>query len=187
MLDLSDDDLALRARHESDAFAALFDRHHRRVYAYIYHRVGSVPDAEDLTSRVFFQALRGIGSYQSRGAPFVSWLFRIAHNLVANWHRDTGRKPVEPLEQAADRAFDDADVAVGSLQAEERRELRAAIGKLSLDRQMLLVWRFVEERSTAEIAREMQRTEGAVKALLHRTIVALRQELLRHHGTEARV
>jgi len=187
MLGLSDDDLALRARQDSDAFAVLFDRHHGRVYSYVYHRVGNVPDAEDLTSRVFFQALRGIGSYQSRGAPFISWLYRIAHNIIVNWHRDTGRKPVEPLERAADRAFDGADVTVGSLQAEERRELRAAIGKLPLDRQMLLVWRFVEERSTAEIAREMQRTEGAVKALLHRTIVALRQELLRHRGTESRI
>ena len=180
LADLPDDELAERAKTESDAFGVLYDRHVKRIYNYVYYRVGRSQEAEDLTERVFMQALENLPRYEFRGAPFSAWLFRIAHNLVANWHRDTGRHPtatVDEVSQWEDRRADPPGEALGS---EERRELRDAIGRLPADRQQLLVMKFVEARSNNEIAQEMRRTEGAVKALLHRTLVALRQELTRH-------
>jgi RNA polymerase sigma-70 factor (ECF subfamily) len=177
--ELSDDELAERAKTSSDAFGALYDRHVRRIYSYIYYRIGQRAEAEDLTERVFVQALENLPRYEYRGAPFSAWLFRIAHNMVANWHRDTGRHPQGPLEAAGDRQVAGADPSFGALDAEERRELRSAIARLPAERQLLLQMKFVEERSNADIAAQMGRTEGAVKALLHRTLVALRQELAR--------
>jgi RNA polymerase sigma-70 factor (ECF subfamily) len=177
--ELGDDELAERAKSSSSAFGTLYDRHVRRIYSYIYYRVGQKAEAEDLTERVFVQALENLPRYEYRGAPFSAWLFRIAHNLVANWHRDTGRRPQAPLEEAGDRQTERADPSAGALDAEEQRELRAAVARLPADRQLLLQMKFVEERSNADIAAQMGRTEGAVKALLHRTLVALRQELSR--------
>ncbi|HEV8639145.1 MAG TPA: sigma-70 family RNA polymerase sigma factor [Chloroflexota bacterium] len=179
LADLSDDELAERAKASSDAFGVLYDRHVRRIYSYVYYRIGQKAEAEDLTERVFVQALENLPRYEFRGAPFSAWLFRIAHNLVANWHRDTGRHPQAPIEEADSRESEPADPAYGALDAEERRELRAVIARLPADRQLLLQMKFVEERSNADIATHMGRTEGAVKALLHRTLVALRQELSR--------
>ena len=179
LAELGDDELAERAKTSSDAFGALYDRHVRRIYSYIYYRIGQKSEAEDLTERVFVQALENLPRYEFRGAPFSAWLFRIAHNLVANWHRDSARHPQSPLEEASDRATDRDDPPSDALDAEEQRELRTAVARLPIDRQMLLQMKFVDERSNADIAVQMGRTEGAVKALLHRTLVALRQELAR--------
>jgi RNA polymerase sigma-70 factor (ECF subfamily) len=182
LVDLPDDELAERAKTDSDAFGVLYERHVRRIYNYVYYRIGRAADAEDVTERVFIQALENLPRYQFRGAPFSAWLFRIAHNLVANWHRDSGRHPTDPIdggEEWEDRAADPPSDALG---AEERRELRDLVGKLPADRQQLLVMKFVEERSNADIAREMRRTEGAVKALLHRTVTSLREQLSSETG-----
>ncbi|TAK26233.1 MAG: sigma-70 family RNA polymerase sigma factor [Chloroflexota bacterium] len=176
---LTDEELAERARTDGDAFGVLFDRHHRRVFNYVAYRVGNRADAEDLTARVFFQTLQNLPRFQYRGAPFSAWLFRIAHNVVANWHRDRARHPTAPIEEASEREDDRARPIDAAVDGEDRSELRAAVARLSPDRQLLLVMKFVEDRGTAEIAREMRRTEGAVKALLHRTLVALREELAR--------
>jgi RNA polymerase sigma-70 factor (ECF subfamily) len=179
LADLPDDELAGRAKTESDAFGVLYDRHVKRIYNYVYYRIGRSQEAEDLTERVFMQALESLPRYEFRGAPFSAWLFRIAHNLVANWHRDTGRHPTTTVDEVShweDRRADPPGEALGS---EERRELRDAIGRLPAERQQLLVMKFVEERSNNAIAQEMRRSEGAVKALLHRTLVALRQDLTR--------
>lgn len=177
LVGLPDDELAERAKTDSDAFGELYERHVRRIYNYVYYRIGRAADAEDLTERVFTQALEHLPRYQLRGAPFSAWLFRIAHNLVANWHRDSGRHATEPIDQAADWEDRSADPSTDALGSEERRELRELVGMLPADRQQLLVMKFVEERSNADIAREMRRTEGAVKALLHRTVTSLREQL----------
>jgi RNA polymerase sigma-70 factor (ECF subfamily) len=182
LANLTDDDLAERAKSSSDAFGVLYDRHLRRIYNYVYYRIGQKAEAEDLTERVFMQALENLPRYQHRGAPFSAWLFRIAHNLVANWHRDTGRHPRAPLEEAGERQDHRADPFGDALSSEEQRELREAVHRLPADRQMLLQMKFVEERSNLDIAQHMGRTEGAVKALLHRTLVALRSELTAREG-----
>jgi RNA polymerase sigma-70 factor (ECF subfamily) len=182
LVSLSDDDLAEQAKASSDAFGVLYERHLRRIYNYVYYRIGQRAEAEDLTERVFMQALENLPRYQHRGAPFSAWLFRIAHNLVANWHRDTGRHPSAPLEDAGERVDQRADPFRDALNSEEQRELRQVVHRLPPDRQMLLQMKFVEERSNLEIAREMGRTEGAIKALLHRTLVALRSDLATREG-----
>jgi RNA polymerase sigma-70 factor (ECF subfamily) len=174
-----DEVLALRARHDRDAFGVLYERHLRRIYNYMYYRTGSVADAEDLTARTFFQALNNLHRYQVQGVPFSAWLFRIAHNLVANWHRDTSRHRMTStdglveLASEADGPDDSAEVD------EERRELHALIRRLPTDRQQLLILKFAEQMSNEEIAVIMGRSEGAIKALLHRTIKNLRDEITR--------
>lgn len=90
---LSDESwLVLQARQEPAAFGVLYERYIDRIYAYIYHRVGNSQDTEDLTARTFYRALDKLDTYEDRGLPFSAWLFRIAHNLVANWHHDRGRR-----------------------------------------------------------------------------------------------
>jgi len=76
------------ARTDPEAFGVLYERYVERIYNYVYFRVGNPNDAEDLTSKVFFKALKSIGGYKHMGLPFSAWLYRIAHNLVANYHRD---------------------------------------------------------------------------------------------------
>lgn len=183
-----DEVLAERAKENREAFGILYDRHVRRVYNYIYYRTGSPADAEDLTARTFYQALSNLSRYRVQGVPFSAWLYRIAHNLVANWHRDSGRHRALPIDEALDVPSRGDDPTEKAENAEEKRELREIIADLPSDRQQLLILKFVQELPNAEIATIMGRTEGAVKALLHRTIDGVRTKLVSREqsGSSAR-
>lgn len=164
-----------RARQEPAAFGELYERYLERIYNYTYYRTGNRWDAEDLTAKVFFQALNHLPRYKSRGLPFGAWLFTIAHNLVANWHRDRSRRKSVTLDKALALQRDDPFAAVE--RSEDYVALRQAIATLPQERQHLIVLKFVEELPNAEIGRIMGRSEGAIKALLHRTLKALRHHL----------
>ena len=170
--------LVERAKTDPEAFGLLYERYVDKIYNYVYYRTGNHHDAEDLTAKVFYQALNHIPRYVQRGAPFSSWLYRIAHNLVANWHRDRSRRQIISLDrlvmigqQSEDSPFQ--QVAKG----EQREALLAAIRRLPADRQNLLILKFVERLPNAQIGQIMGRSEGAIKSLYHRTLIALRQEL----------
>jgi RNA polymerase sigma-70 factor (ECF subfamily) len=174
-----DEVVAIRARQDREAFGVLYERHLRRIYNYIYYRTGSAAEAEDLTARTFFQAMNNLHRYQVQGVPFSAWLFRIAHNLVANWHRDAGRHRAASTDGLIGLPSDDDGPLDAAEAMEERRELRQAISRLAADRQQLLILKFSEQLSNEEIATIMGRSEGAIKALLHRTVKVLRDELTR--------
>lgn len=185
---LSDSELVelaqVHARNDdsNEAFGEIYERYVDKIYNYIFYRTGNHQDAEDLTARVFFRALGHIKTYVDRGVPFQAWLYRIAHNLVANWHRDRGRQKIIPLD----------DYIAGSLRSEnpdrqaedneEREALLAAIRRLPPERQQLLLLKFIDRFSNAEIGEIMDRTEGAVKSLYHRTLIALRDDLQRQQN-----
>ena len=173
----SEEHLVQMAKGDAYAFGQLYERYVDRVYSYIFHRVGNQDDAEDLTSRAFQRALVNVGAYVDRGVPFSAWLFRIAHNLVANWHRDQHRRPVVVLDEMLPSHQPLPENAAEV--AEEEAVLMAAIHSLPTDRQNLLLFKFSEGLSNAEIAHRLGRSEGAVKSLYHRTLLALREELER--------
>ena len=173
------DDLTLvqEAGSDPEAFGELYERHVRKIYNYIYYRTGNHHDAEDLTARVFQRALRHVGNFQDQGVPFTAWLYRIAHNLVANWHRDRSRRPVVPLDKHAAVSEVAEHPEFEAIAHEEQQMLLLAVRRLPADRQELLILKFVERLSNAEIGEIMDRTEGAIKSLYHRTLIALREEV----------
>lgn len=172
-----DQTLAQRAKHHREAFGALYERYVGAIYRYVYYRVGNVEDAEDLTARVFMNALRHMRNYSDRGIPFSAWLYRIAHNVVANYHRDNNRHPSVPLDEMERHGahHDDADAKID---IERRRDqLIRAIALLPEDRQQVVVLKFVQQLQNAEIGQIMNRSEGAIKSLYHRTLLQLREAL----------
>ena len=179
MVELNDDEaLAKAGEGDSEAFGVLYERYIGRIYNYIYYRTGNTYDAEDLTARVFFRAMHHIDSYQNRGLPFSAWLYRIAHNLVANWHRDNSRKQEIPLDEGLAVHYPGEEFPETALVVNEERErLLHFIRRLPPERQQLIILKFVEHLSNAEIGQIMGRSEGAVKSLYHRTLLSLRDEL----------
>lgn len=177
MPELKDEKALLHAAQgELEAFGALYERYVGRIYNYIYYRTGNQHDAEDLTARVFFRALRNIENYTDRGLPFSAWLYRIAHNLVANWHRDNSRRKEVPLEEIILVRQGSEHPEALLVQSEEQESLLEIIRGLPPERQQLLILKFVEHLSNAEIGQIMGRSEGAVKSLYHRTLLSLRDE-----------
>ena len=171
--------LVERAKEDPAAFGVLYERYVKKIYNYIYYRTGNHHDAEDLTARTFYRALSNMDGYVNRGVPFSAWLYRIAHNLVANWHRDRSRRRVIPLDELVMASRRGTDLLQRIEANEEKEALLRAIRHLPTDRQQLLILKFVEKMPNAEIGEVMGRSEGAIKSLYHRTLIALRKELKR--------
>jgi RNA polymerase sigma-70 factor (ECF subfamily) len=165
------------ARGDREAFGQLYEQHVERIFNYVYYRTGNLHDAEDLTARVFQRAMNHIARYDDRGVPFSAWLYRIAHNLVANWHRDRGRRHEIPLSDVPVMPSKDERPETWLVRSQEQDALLRHIRQLPPDRQTVLILKFVEDLSNAEIGKIMGRSEGAIKSLYHRTLLTLRDEL----------
>jgi RNA polymerase sigma-70 factor (ECF subfamily) len=168
----AESELIARAKADPAAFGDLYRRHVDRIYSYTFHRVGNHTDAEDLTARTFHRALVGMSSYIDHGAPFSAWLYRIAHNLVVNWHRDRLRHAVVSLDCLEPEPCDEVLFS----RAANAESIAAAVRSLEPDRQALLIMK-LKGMSNAEIADSLGRSEGAVKSLYHRTLADLRDAL----------
>lgn len=180
MEEIDEAQLVKRAKKDPEAFGKLYQKYVGKIYSYIYARIGNREDAEDLTARTFYRALRNIGSYKERGLPFLAWLYRIAHNVVANWFRDN------EVRRRRGEIFLGWEMAEGRLKEcpeaktqanEEREALLAAIKRLPPDYQQLLVLKLSEGMSNAEIGQVIGRNVGAVKSLYFRALIALREDL----------
>jgi RNA polymerase sigma-70 factor (ECF subfamily) len=171
---VSESELVARAKEDAEAFGQLYERYVDKIFNYVYYRTGNHHDAEDLTAKTFFQALKHIHRYVDRGMPFSAWLYRIAHNLVANWHRDRSRRQVIALDEIAlvsPRQHPESELEL----QDDQRQLLRLIRHLPDDRQQLLILKFVEQMSNQGIAQIMGRSEGAIKSLYHRTLLTLRE------------
>src|SRR5215208_1658053 len=159
-------------------FTSLYKTHLRDVYSYSYYRVGNHHDAEDLTEQTFLQAYRHFERAQreSKGRPLRPWLIRIAHNLAANYYRDRSRRPVTQLDDAAviSAPHGTEEMVEGR---EEVKEVLRGVSELPDDRREALIMRFALDMDNREIARALDRSEGATKVLIHRAIKQLEQGL----------
>ncbi len=179
---LDDLELVARVRDDPSAFGQLYERYVNKIYNYVYYRTGNHHDAEDLTGRVFYRALMHIDRFVDRGVPFSAWLYRIAHNLVANWHRDHSRRQEFSLEDMTLTGPLRETPEATTEANEERVRLLNAIRNLPAERQELLILKFVQHLSNAEIGDIMGRSEGAIKSLYHRTLLSLRDGLTANSG-----
>ncbi len=174
------DEAAMIAAAQKDPadFGPLYERYVDRIYRFAYRRVGSHAEAEDVTAQTFQQALAALPSYEWRGVPFGAWLYRIAGNLIARRGRSANREIVvdDVSTWIADEGDVDSDPAA-IVAARGDDDLLTAVRSLPSDQQRVIVLRFSHGLKTREIGEVMGRSEGAVKQLLHRAMLALRAKL----------
>jgi RNA polymerase sigma-70 factor (ECF subfamily) len=147
------------------------------VYGYCFYLLGDHHDAEDATERTFLSALSAIDRFSDDGATFRSWLFRIAHNQLANTLRARSRQRVEPLDGVPEPASTGGDPSRLAGLADDARRLRAAVASLSEDRRQVVILRFVDGLSAREIGVVLGRSEGAIRVLQHRALRELAAHL----------
>jgi RNA polymerase sigma-70 factor, ECF subfamily len=158
------------AQADRAAFGVLYRRYLDRVYGYCFYLLGDHHDAEDATERTFVAALGAIDRYRDTGASFRSWLFRIAHNQLANALRARSRQRTSSLDEVDEPGATTGDPARLAGLADEAHRLRAAVRALSEDRRQVIVLRFVDGLSAREIGEVLGRSEGAVRVLQHRAL-----------------
>lgn len=179
-------DERLRMRLDSDHFRTLYDATFDAVYRYCYHRLGDWNDAEDATSLVFANAFASLPNYRGEldDAALRSWLFSIAHNVVANSVRYRRRHPVQPLENAQERADLSATPEEAALANESHRIVHELLAQLPIDQRRLVELRLAGLKD-AEIANIVGKSHGSVRVAQHRAVLRLRELLwLTPRGSE---
>ena len=168
--------LVERARQGDEAaFAAIYGAFAVRLYRFFCFRVSSHELAEDLTQQVFVKMIEQLPSYRNRGAPFGAWVFRIARNTWIDQHRTS--HPATPLDSLPDHAEGLPGPEETAIQSLDWERVRAALHRLPDDQREVIVCRFFAELSPAETAALMGRSEGSVRVIQHRALVALRRML----------
>ncbi len=173
-----DDALVERARKlDDEAWQIIFNRHYPRIYSYLYYKVGDPNVAEDLSGEVFERAVKNIHRFKPRGSGLAGWLTRIAQNLAHDYHRRRNTRPPDPLELNESWIETGSDPAQKLLSQETAAYLYQALQKLTPEQRDVILLRFLAQMRTSEVANMMGKTVGAIKALQHRALAALRREL----------
>jgi RNA polymerase sigma-70 factor (ECF subfamily) len=155
-----------------EAWAEIYRRHAQQVYGYIYFRLGDQHTAEDLAADVFVKAIAGIKSYAYRGTPLLAWLYRIAHNVTVD-HRKAAARHMQHHSDAPADDIEEREDALALL--DDRSDMLSAIRALTEEQQQVILLRFYQGLTNAEVAAVMGKPEGAVKALQSRGLRSLRR------------
>jgi RNA polymerase sigma-70 factor (ECF subfamily) len=164
-------------KQDNEAFTQLYEAYFDKIYRYIMMRVRNECEAEDLTQQVFMKVLESISSYKNTGVPFSSWVYRIAHNQVIDFLRQKNKKATVDIEDLQ-LPYLGEDTQHKLEKEVDAAELKKATSQLTDSQQEVLALRFTSELSIAQCAEIMGKSEGAIKALQHSAVVALRKALV---------
>jgi len=170
-----------QAKTDPDAFGRLYDTYYQPVYGFLVSRTRNAEVAKDLCSETFFQALKNIPRYESRGRPFKSWLFAIAVAQIGNHYRSRKRWLSVTIDEAPELvANEDYRPDVSALADEDEiglrgqlERLRPLLAKLNQKQQDILTMRYFSELSIPEISMTTKMKEGTIKSHIHRALKKL--------------
>jgi RNA polymerase sigma-70 factor (ECF subfamily) len=170
----ADERLLIQAAQQDPAlFADLYETHFERVYAYVLRRVGNRAECEDLTAEVFHHALANLKRFEWRGIPFAAWLFRIAANLMADRWQQSGREIQDDAGILESATASSAEIE----EVERRATLFRLVETLPAEQKRVVILRFLDQKSIKEVAKEIRKTEGAVKQLQFRALSTLKARM----------
>ncbi|MDX1415140.1 MAG: sigma-70 family RNA polymerase sigma factor [Candidatus Promineifilaceae bacterium] len=174
MQQLSDADLVRRAQSDdSEAIGLLFDRHHWRIFRYIRARIFDTQTAHDITGEVFLRMVANIHTFQPRGIPFTAWLYRIAHNYLADHINKESRMTIVPMVEESITAHTAVNPVAVLEQKLESEALLEALDNLKEIEREVLILRFLAGFSLRETADAVDKTVSAVKAVQFRGLKAM--------------
>ncbi len=162
--------------HQQEAFAELYERYFNKIYRYCVLKIGNREDAEDMAQQVFIKAAQSISSFKWRDVPFSAWLYRIAHNQLVDYLRKKSRQVSVPLDETMAVSSNNPQKTT-ELKMDIKEMLKATRGLTEAQREVISL-RFSGELPIARVAEIMGKSQGAVKALQHSAIVALRKTMV---------
>jgi len=163
-------------QHDQMALTQIYEENFDKIYRYVVLKIGDRTEAEDITQQVFINAIKSISSFKWKGVPFSAWLFRIAHNQIVDYFRKKSKRVTVPL----DESIRDKDDNPGILLEKNMdiEQMVTATRRLTGAQREVISLRFAGELAISQVAKIMGKSEGAVKALQHSAIVALRKTMM---------
>jgi RNA polymerase sigma-70 factor (ECF subfamily) len=172
--ELSDGELTTVIRTQNiEAYKELFFRYQKKLFAYIFHLVGSRDDAEDILQNVFSKTYKNIGNFDT-SRKFSSWIYRIAHNEAVNFIKHKSKRytvswdDVTTNKDKLDMATNDEPQEDRWLREETTKEITEAIEKLPKRYQQILQLRYFQEYSYNDISKMLDRPINTIGTLINR-------------------
>ena len=179
MAEEADAELIEQAKRDRAAFGRLYDLYVHRIYGFALGHTRSREEAEDLTAQTFERAMGSIRRYESRGAPFSAWLYRIAANIAVDRARRAHGVVLLGEEDLPDRGAEDAEADPPRMVERWERAgwLLDHVTALPREQQQAIELRFWGDQSFAEIGEALGRSEAAAKQLVYRALRGLRVQI----------
>lgn len=175
---LSEEEIVIeQAKSDPAKFGLLYEKYYEQIFRYIYQRVDDMDTAADLCSQAFLKAMSNLNTYENRGVPFSSWLYRIAGNELNQFYRKSKKNRSINIDTAGlDEVIDDDDLdhEEKELRMEKLIELLGDIDEESLN---MIEMRFFEKRSFKEIGQILDITENNAKVRLYRLVDKIKKGL----------
>tara|TARA_Y100000031_G_C8203653_1_gene377518 strand:- start:574 stop:1146 length:573 start_codon:yes stop_codon:yes gene_type:complete len=167
--------LKLQFDNDPEAFSELYDRFAEPIYRFIYFKVGSRVDAQDLTSEVFLKAWAAIREKKEGVLNFRAFLYRIARNLVVDFYRakrqNTSIEAIDPdaimVSANIDRIANNQELSV----------VLKAVRSLKDEYRELIIFRFMDQMSYKEIGQILNKSQVTVRVTMHRAVKTLKRHL----------
>lgn len=174
-------ELVLRAKRDPEAFGVLFDYYYPMISRFVYKRVGSLELSKDITSEIFYQALKNLWRFRFMNRPFKAWLFKIAVAQIAQYYRRREKYREFPLEEAhiirADRSME-ADFEIKEqedrVESQERfQRVHCALSRLPTLQHTIVTLRYFENKKIKEISEILGIKENTIKSHIRRALARL--------------
>jgi RNA polymerase sigma-70 factor (ECF subfamily) len=157
-----------------ETFTSMYENYHEKIFRYIYFRLMDEQIARDLTSHVFLKAWENKEHFKPALGPFITWLYKVAHNAIIDYYR-TGQELVH-LENQEIPSKEPTPEEESELKFSKER-LYAAINKLTYDQQHVLFLKYFDGMSTEEVASQLGKRKGTVRALQMRALKSLSRQM----------
>jgi len=182
--DKYEENLVQRAKGDPHAFGELFDKYYDQILNYVVHRTANVALAEELTSNTFFKALEKLNSFNWRNIPFSAWLYKIASNEINGYYRRTKNKLIS-LNESHEDIRDELTPADKEIVREENQiaqnklflNLHSTLLELKPKYQEVIVLKYFEKKSIAQISEITTKSEGTIKSLIHRGLQQMKSKM----------
>lgn len=161
---------------DSHSFGVLYDHYVAQIYRFVYVKVSHKHEAEDLTHEIFLKAWQHINSFNDKGHPFSSWLYQIARNRIIDYYRTKKETiDIELIRENDHKEDNDFDILLDT--KNDLARIKERLSQLTEDQQNVIIFRYIEDLSPAEIAHIMRKSESAVRVIQHRAIHILKEQL----------
>jgi len=159
-------------------FVRIYDRYIEKIYRFVYIKVSSQEIAEDITSEVFLKVWK---VYQKQKSATIrnpgSFLYKTAKNLLADYYRKRSRTMVTSIEDQKELPDPNQDIDKKEATKEDLEKISKALQELKDEYQDVIIWYYVEDLSIPEIAKILNKSENAVRVMIHRAMTKLKETL----------
>lgn len=158
-------------------YSEVYDKYVSKIYRFIFLKVKSAEIAEDLTSEVFMRGWQSFKEKQDKIENVQAFLYQIARNLLADHYRQSAKAQLVSVEYAPPLSDAKQDLEEMSFIQSDMERVKAVLANINEDYREVIIWYYLDELKVSEIAKMLDKSEPAVRVLIHRALNALKNEL----------